>query len=368
MCSSDLALAYPELVPGTIVRVNPNIPDDIAPRASRASTRYFLIEHSEGLFCCHLRAVGGAVFVPVSKRLSYAQIELQHPKETRLIGVADLALRPVFRFDPPDVPTELARQWKPRPLSRDVRSVAALLRHARATMHVSLREASEVSRRIADILRDARYYISPSSLCDYELRNTAPRRIQTAITLCSLYGLPLQSLLEAMRIDLKGTGTEPMPDQFGSRVSAVSSPENQDATNEQPGFLGHLLEQSEEVPFFLRQSMEVLSGLGDVSLNDFFWVGGRQDVLHPYLENGLLALVNRRLRRPVHFASKPLCHQPVYVLLKRDGTYLCACCSIENGTLVVHPYSKDFHRADVFRYHHDVEVIGQIVMIAGRLV
>lgn len=362
------ALAYPELVPGTIVRVDPNIPDDIVPRASRASTRYFLIEHSEGLFCCHLRAVGGAVLVPVSAKLSYAQIELQRPKETRLIGVVDLTLRPALHFDPPEVPTELARQWKPRPLSRDVRSVAALLRHARATMHVSLREASEVSRRIADILRDARYYVSPSSLCDYELHNTAPRRIQTAITLCSLYGLPLQTLLEAMRIDLEDTGTEPMPDQFGSRVSAVSSPENQDATNEQSGFLGHLLEQSEEVPFFLRQSMEVLSGLGDVSLNDFFWVGGRQDVLHPYLENGLLALVNRRLRRPVHFASKPLCQQPVYVLLKRDGTYLCACCSIENGTLVVHPYAKDFHRADVFRYHHDVEVIGQIVMIAGRLV
>jgi hypothetical protein len=362
------ALAYPELVPGTIVRVNPNISDDIGPRGSRVSSRYFLIEHSEGLFCCRLRAVGGAVLVPVSAKLSYGQVELQRPRETTLIGVADLALRPALRSDPPEVPAELARQWKPRPLSRDVKSVGALLGNTRATMRMSLREASEMSRRIADILKDDRYYISPSSLCDYEFCDTAPRRIQTAITLCSLYGLPLQTLLEAMRIDLEDTGTEPMPDQFVSRVSPVSSPENQDAANERRGFLGHLSEQSEEVPFFLRQSMEVLSGLGDVSLNDFFWVGGRQDVLHPYLENGLLALVNRRLRRPVHFASKPLCQQPVYVLLKRDGTYLCACCSIENGTLVVHPYSKDFHRAEVFRYHHDVEVVGQIVMIANRLV
>jgi hypothetical protein len=362
------ALAYPELVPGTIVRVNPNIPDEITPRASRASTRYFLIEHSEGLFCCHLRAVGGAVLVPVSARLPYGQVELQRPKETRLIGVVDLALRPALPSDPPKVPTELARQWKPRPLSRDVRTVGALLRNARVTMRMSLREASETSRRIGDILNDDRYYISPSSLCDYELRNAAPRRVQTAITLCSLYGLPLQTLLEAMRIDLKDTGTEPMPDRLVSRVSPVSSPENRDGTNDRGGFLGHLLEQFGEVPFFLRRSMEVLSGLGDVSLNDFFWVGGGQGALHPYLENGLLVLVNRRRRRPVHFASKPLCQQPVYVLLKRDGAYLCACCSIENGTLVVHPYSKDFHRAEVFRYHHDVEVVGQIVMIASRLV
>jgi hypothetical protein len=362
------AFAYPELVPGTIVRVNPNIPDDMAPRASRASTRYFLIEHSEGLFCCRLRAVGGTVLVPVSAKLSYGQVELQRPQETRLIGVVDLALRPALRFDHPEVPSELARQWKPRPLSKVVRSVAELLRNARGTPRLSLREASDMSRRIADSLRDDRYYISPSSLCDYELRNTVPRRIQTAITLCSLYGLPLRTLLEAMRIDPEDTGAEPMPDQFVSRVSPVSPAENRDGNNDREGFLGHLLEQSEETPFFLRQSMEVLSGLSDVSLNDFFWVGGSQDVLHPYLENGLLALVNRRLRRPVHFASKPLCRQPVYVLLKRDGTYLCACCSIENGTLVVHPYAKDFHRADVFRYHHDVEVIGQIVMIANRLV
>jgi len=361
------ALAYPELVPGTIIRVNPNIPDDIAPRASRASTRYFLIEHSEGLFCCHLRAVGGAVLVPVSAQLSYGQVELQRPKETRLIGVVDLALRPVLRFEPPEVPAELARQWKPRPLYKDV-GTGALLRNARVTMRISLREASEMSRRIGDTLKDDRYYISPSSLCDYELRNTAPRRIQTVITLCSLYGLPLQTLFEAMRINLENAGTEAMPDRLVSRLSPAGAPEDRDETIDHGGFLGHLLERWEEVPFFLRQSMEPISGLGDVSLNDFFWVGGRQDVLHPYLENGLLALVNRRRRRPVHFASRPLCQQPVYVLLKRDGTYLCACCSLENGALVVHPYSRDFHRADVFRYRHDVEVVGQIVMIASRLV
>jgi hypothetical protein len=307
------------------------------------------------------------VLVPVSAKLSYGQVELHRPQETRLVGVVDLAIRPALGFDPPEVPAELARQWKPRPISRDIR-VSALLRNARVTKRISLREASEMSRRIAHTLNDDTYYISPSSLCDYELRNAAPRRIQTAITLCSLYGLPIQTLFEAMRINLEDIGTEPMPDQFVSRQSPVGSRENRDETIDRGGFLEHLLERSEEVPFFLRKSTEPLSGLGDVSLNDLFWIGGRQDVLHPYLKNGLLALVNRRRRRPVHFASKPLCQQPVYVLLKRDGTYLCACCGIENGMLVVHPYSKEFHRADVFRYHQDVEVVGQIVMIASKLV
>jgi hypothetical protein len=360
------ALGYPVLVPGTIVRVNPNIADDIAPQANRASKRYFLIEHSEGLFCCHLRAVGDAVLVPLSSKFSYGQVELHRTQETRLVGVVDLAIRPALGFDPPEVPAELARQWKPHPLPRDV-GIGVLLRNARLTKRMSLREASEMSRTIADTSKDDAYYISPSSLCDYELLSTAPRRIETAITLCSLYGLPLQTLFEAMRINLTNTGTEPIPDGLVSRVVPIKSVDSPDKTIDRGGFLESFLERWETVPFFLRQSIEPLSGLANVSLDDFFWIGGRQEVLHPYLENGLLALVNRRRRRPVHFASKPLCQQPVYVLLKRDGTYLCACCGIENGTLVVHPYSKSFHRADVFHYRQDVEVVGQIVMIASRL-
>ncbi len=361
------ALAYPELPPGSVVRVNPNIPEDIVPRTSRASSQYFLIEHSEGLFCCRLRAIGRAALVPVSDKLSYAQVELHRPQETRLLGLVDLEIRPSLQFDPPEVPPELARQWRPRSLSGDVR-VGTLVRDTRITMRISLREASRMSREISKILNDDRYFISPSSLCDYELLNTPPRRFHTAMSLCSLYGLPLQTLLKAIGIDMEETGTEPMPEQLVSGLSRAESREDGVETIDRGGFLEHLLERSDEIPFFLRQSIESLSHLRDVSLDDFFWIGGKQDVLHPYLSNGLLALVNRRRRSPVHLAAKPLCQQPVYVLLKRDGTYLCACCGIENGTLVVHPYSKNFHHADVFRYRQDVEVVGQIVTIARKLV
>jgi hypothetical protein len=96
-------------------------------------------------------------------------------------------------------------------------------------------------------------------------------------------------------------------------------------------------------------------------------VGGEYDVLHPCLANGLFALVNRREKRPIHFATKPPWQQPVYVILMRNGTYLCACCGIENGTLVIHPYSQQFRRSEHLRYHHDAEVIGRIVTVARKL-
>jgi hypothetical protein len=360
------ALAFPDLFPGSIVRVNPNIPDKLVFLANGISSRIFLIEHSKGLFCCRLRAIGDSVIVPVSTKVSYAQVELRRPQEASLLGVVDLELRPLLMTKEPEVPKDLAKQWKPRPLSRDLK-IGPLLRSARITMRLSLREASGISRRVADLLGDDRYFISPSSLCDYELLNTAPRHFQKAITLCSLYGLRFQTFLKTIEIVPEEAGSEPMPDHFVSRVPRV---EATDLDNKVAGggFLEQLLERCEEVPFFLRESIGSLSGLEDASLNDFFWVGGKYDVLHPYLTNGLLALVNRRRKRPFHFTSKPLSEQPLYVLLKRDGTYLCACCGIENGTLVVHPYSQQFHRPEQLRYHHDVEVVGQIVMVARKVV
>jgi hypothetical protein len=361
------ALAFPDLFPGSIVRVDPDIPDKLAFLANGTSSRIFLIEHSKGLFCCRLRAIGSSVIVPVSTRTSYAQVELRRPQEASLLGIVDLELRPLLMTKEPEVPKDLAKQWKPRPLSREGK-IGPLLRNARMTLHLSLREASEISGRVADLLGDDRYLISPSSLCDYELLNTAPRHFQKAVTLCSLYGLGFQAFLRTIGIVPEEAGSEPMPDHFVSRVPRVEAAEELDTNVASGGFLEQFFERCEEVPFFLRESIGSLYGLGDVSLNDFFWVGGKYDVLHPYLENGLLALVNRRRKRPLYFASKPLWQQSLYVLLKRDGTYLCACCGLENSTLVVHPYSQQFHRPEQLRYHHDVEVVGQVVMVARKVV
>jgi hypothetical protein len=346
--------------------VNPDILDERVLGANGTSSRMFLIEHHKGFFCCRLRAVGDRLIVPISTQLSYAQVELRRPQEARILGIVDLEIRPLLAARQPEVPKDLAKQWKPHPLFREEK-FGPLLRSARTTMHLSLRSASEVSRKIADLLADDRYFISPSSLCDYELLNTPLRHFQKVITLCSLYGLRLQTLLKAIGIALEKSGTEPMPDHFVGRFPQLDSTDPDDKLDDGE-FLEQLLEQCQEVAVFLRESIGSLSGLKDASLYDFFWIGGKHDVLHPYVVDGLLALVNRRKKRPFHFASKPLWQQPLYLLLKRDGTYLCACCGIENGTLVVHPYSQYFHRPEQFRYRRDIEVVGQVVTIARKLV
>ena len=366
---SQDALAFPDLLPGSIVRVNPRFTNGrIGKTNGSASTETFLMEHSKGLFCCRLRVVEKGIVVPIGTLLSYAQVEMKVPREARILGIMDLEIRSMLVVEQPEVPKDLAKHWTPRPLVAE-KKFGELLRAARTKRRLSLREVAARSRKIADLLGDGRYCVSSSSLCDYEQFNAPPRHFHKAITLCSLYGLQFRVFLKANGIVLEEAGTEPMPDHLARRALEMESIENSndDDVSGQSGFLEQMLEQCQEIPFFLRQSIGSLSGLENLSLDDWFWIGGEYDVLHPLLTNGLFALVNRRDRRPIHFTSKPAWQQPVYVIQMRDGTYLCACCGIENGTLVIHPYSQQFRRSEHLRYHQDAEVIGRIVTVARKL-
>ena len=363
------ALAFPDLVPGSIVRVNSEVGKDRIPRRNgTTSSRLFLVEHSKGLYCSRLRVIGDNLVVPVSTQLTYPQIELHVPHEARVLGVVDAEIRPMLKIVPPQVPEELANLWKPRPLAAETK-IGPLLRKVRTNMNLSLREASAMSRRVAEVLGEERYFLSPSSLSDYEAMDTSPRHFHKAITLCSVYGLQFQTFLGAIGIKPEEAGGQAMPDRLVLRLFAPGPFDHaeKDATPGADGFLRELLAKCEEIPLFLRESVGTLSGGRDPTLDDFFWIGGEQNALHPSLTNGLLVIVDRRKRRPFHFRSKPIWQQPIYVLEKRDGTYLCACCGIEGGNLVVHPYSEHFYRSEQLRYRQDAEVIGQIVTIARKL-
>src|SRR4029077_12110000 len=110
--------AFPDLAPGSIVRVNPNIAADLTTKENSSITdRFFLVEHSKGFSCCRIRSLGGGVIVPFTNGRSYAQVELHSPHEARGWGAIDLEFRPLLLGQEAEVPKDLARQWKPLPLS-----------------------------------------------------------------------------------------------------------------------------------------------------------------------------------------------------------------------------------------------------------
>jgi hypothetical protein len=346
---TDDALAFPELLPGSIVRINPQpSPDLVQATNGVISHHLFLLEHGKGLFCNRVRWIGDRV-IPVSTNLSFAQVEMRVPAEARILGVVDLEFRSLLEGPVPKVPLQLAKLWKPLPL-KERKNFGQLISQARLDASLSFRESEALSRRISDANKDERYRISSTSLCDYEIEGTPPRSLHKVITLCCVYGIAFRSLLLSIGIPIEQTGKDAMPDHLVGRTSpGTSLARSDESPTGSSGFVEGMIEEYQEIPFFLRNSVASLTGLRNTSVNDFFWIGGELEPLHPYFANGLLAVVNRRRKTPFHFPAKPLWKQPVYLLLRRDGEYLCACCHVENGTLVIHPHTDNFSGVSQFR-------------------
>jgi hypothetical protein len=363
------ALAFPELLPGSIVRVSPEIDESLLPRnTGETSRRIFLVEHGNCFYCCQIRLTARGRFSPVVTYNPYADIEWELESLSALRGTADLEIRSLVNIQPPPMAPVVADSWTPKPLVSGPR-VSRLLRAARERLRLPLREASTLSRRIAHLLNDPTYYVSASSLSDYEVRDSLPRHLPKVFTLCVIYGLSLVVLMATAGLALEEAGHDPIPDQFMQKLRSLGSQCSVDEANEpdSTGFLGHLLQISGEVPFFLRHSLDSISGLFSPSIQDFFWVGGEQNLLHPYLRNALLVIVNRHKKTPLYSAAKPIWQQPLYLLRKRDGTYLCRCCGVEDGILIVRSCSDYFEFSERLRNQQDADVVGEVVAMARKL-
>ena len=362
------ALAFPDLLPGSIVRVNSGVPKDFK-RIGKVSNHIFLIEHSKGLWCSRLYFSGENQIHPMSNQLPYARVELQIPAEARILGFVDMEIRRMGNADDPEVPAELARHWKPGRLSRRSTGLGGLLRAARETATLSLREASATSRKIADLLDDERYFAAPGSLSDYETQTSPPRHIHKVITLCAIYGVPFADLLTAVGVKPEELGRDSIPGEVRPSSDYAKREEAREpvASQGDNGVLTSLMMEFGDVPFFLRGSLAALSGIEKPSLRDLFYVGPESDRRHSHLRGVLFVLVNRHRKKPVRLRSVPLRRQPLYLLMTREGRYVCAHCSLENGILVVTSPSEDFQPPERFRNHDDAEVVGQVVTIARRL-
>src|SRR5882724_595891 len=128
------AFAFPDLLPGSIVRIVPERAElqSFTPVAAK-SEKLYLVEHSKGLVCCRLQSVGKNRIMLRSGQLAFAQVELEVGKEARILGTADLELRPVANARQPKIPTDLGRFWNPAPLAftRGIPHAGDLIRRAR---------------------------------------------------------------------------------------------------------------------------------------------------------------------------------------------------------------------------------------------
>ena len=367
--------AFPDFAPGSIVRVDTRHPEELLAGGTRdAGRRFFFVEHASGWTCSQLRQLTrDRVMLYSEQRPSCGLMELRLGKDARILGVVDAEIRPIASDHAARQPVFIAAAVPQARRAPELpNDLSGLLRGSRMRAGLSFREASAASRRIASLLGDEHFFAAASTLSDYETLSVPPRHIQKAITLCVLYCIDFWRLLSTAGLPLDQSGREPMPDELVQRPGSdrrygPTATGTDESLQRDETFLASLLSQWEEVPLFLRHSLSDLTTLKNFSLSDVFWVGGVEMPMHPWLVDAAFAVVNRRIKKPARLAGR-MTHEPrLYMILKRDGGYLCSCCAVEGDNLVVYNCSAGSPGIRRLRNGVDAEIIGEVTAIVRRV-
>jgi transcriptional regulator with XRE-family HTH domain len=357
--------AFPELLPGSIVRLRPKSRCPLVTDGAAGShPELLLVEENRGLWCGRFYLSGNGILHAVAPEIAYAPIALKYPQEAKILGCVDMEIRWMHRFEKPIVPRDLARHQPPQALESGASSLGVLLRRARTRAGLTLHEASLLCHRVAQALHDERYAIAPSTLAEYETQSTPPRHLEKALSLCLIYAVPLLDFARAA-----GTVPEHLGRQFIPRAlllpdrTAVPPSARPDGAEPSSSLLPHL----GATPWFLGSSLAEISGIPRPSLHDFFWLTGDQPFLPAYTEDSMLALVDRTKKSPARMPNRPAWLQPAYVLLLRDGEYCCACCGLDGEDLFLCPGKRSQRIPEPLRLGRDADVVGQIVALARNI-
>jgi hypothetical protein len=367
--------AFPDLALGSIARIDAGRTGHLMSTiGSTPSKNIFLVENGLLLNCGRLRRVDNQLFL-CSTRFPFTQTELTLGRRARILGVVDAEIRPFTaqRVRDSTVRTPTLPKGSIVLTGDFPVDLQQLLRISRMRVGISFREASAMSQWIAHTLTDQLYFASPSTLSDYENVSPPIRHIQKIISLCILYCIDFWTFLRAGGLQADFLGHDPLPDEMiARRGSPREKPFNETVelrhlVERYEGFLSTLIDQWEELPIFVASALPAISGLKNISLSDIFWVGGNDNPIHPCLLGASLVAVNRRVKIPTQLAAPTVWEQPLYVLLLRDGSYLCGSCVLRQGVLTVHPHFEKPHSSLRLRNGIDAEVTGRITAILRRL-
>jgi hypothetical protein len=362
------AFAFPELVPRSVVRIDPRQPEQFLPaRRAETSRAFFLLEHEGGFLCCRVRRVDNARILPHTAEIPYAQIPLTIGGDCSLRGVVDLEVRPLNRAEQPKVPRESARSQASKSLDSVGPTLGKQIQIARRKSGLRLREASLRSAAIAEKLQDPRFFISTASLSGYETSHAIPRDVHKLLSLCILYSLDFPTLFASAGATPGSPEQEPIPGPLLQRERYQLSREVSHLALRPKGVLQDILSRVVEIPYFLGNSLNELTGLPAFSLRDTFWVAADRPSFHPHLQGALFIVVNRRIKFPPRNTQGSTTLQPLFVLVRRDGTYYCGRCTLENDHIVLHPFANGISQPIRIRNRVDAEVVGQVVTVVRQI-
>jgi hypothetical protein len=358
--------AFPDLLPGSIVRVEKHTILDSRRPSTEPSRSLFLVEHASGLVCTRIYWANRNRVVLCPTQLPFAHVEMELGRDARIVGMVDFELRSTATLLCAKVARNLARFWIPAPLEETSEALRLdqLLRRARQRSGLTFREASAKSVLIARALGNREFFCAAGSLSDYETASQAPRHVHKMFSLCVLYSLSVWQFLHATGLHQDETGKDAMPDELVGRSgpSGVAFAPDQD---ENPPLQSD--DAVAEFPYFFGDAVAELLKLPRLSIRDVFLVSQSTDSFHPYFRSAAALVVDRRKKRITTCRTSPLWAQPSYILLGRDGKYVCTSCGSDGRTIVMRPFSNGFKHPARLKRPTEVEVIGTVVAILRRL-
>ncbi len=203
------ALVCPELMPGSVVRVDRcnTQPTKEAGRGSM-DDRFWLVEQPGGLTCTQVRWIDDQQIVPLPCRPPWGNWPLRLPTEARVLGLVETGLRPIT------LPCSAGRTEFASPVlpcGEGKMRFSELLRISRARTGLTFRVAHGLTRAIAQILGDQEYTIALGLLSDYEAMSKLPRHIAKIMSLCIIYCMDVRDLMQAAGVGIDDSAKLPLP-------------------------------------------------------------------------------------------------------------------------------------------------------------
>jgi hypothetical protein len=201
-------VVYPELLSGSVVRADRHYsPQDRT--SERSEELLWLVEHPEGLACCHVKRIDNEHIVLLPNRPPLSAWPLRLSREARVLGLVDLEFRPrrVKQFGSTSMKADTLATI---PRGSGTMSLSTLLRISRARNGLTLRSAHQKTVQVAHLLQDPEYRIPLGLLSDYEAIDRFPRHIAKIISLCVVYGIDFWQLMQAGGSQVDDAGKAPL--------------------------------------------------------------------------------------------------------------------------------------------------------------
>lgn len=208
------------------------------------------------------------------------------------------------------------------------------LRRLRLRLGLTTRKVAEQSRTIARERGSKEFALSHARLVQIENERSSPS-IQKIFSLSVIYGVAIVDLLGLYL----GAATPPaLRASLGFRDTRVLSIQ-----------AGNPLHEHVQTP----NRRYGLIGLDDHTMD-------------PLIRPGAMVQIDESEKLPRAAMWRNEFERPIYFLETRTG-YICSWCDVAQGQLISVPHSLSACHMRAFAYPRDVEVIGRVTAVAGRI-